>query len=477
MRKRNQKPITVPEVSLWTASEGSFRLSKSTRIVVLHGETLAKTAEILAEELLSAVGLLPEVVLSGSPRTGDIVLELEKQNNSEEYLLEIADTITVAGDKHGVIWGTKTLLQLAVQYGKDGLPKGRILDKPRFPLRGFMLDVGRKPFSLKTLESVVKGMSRLKLNDFHIHLNDNYIWLEDYEENPFDAYSGFRLESSVPGLTSKDRFYTKREFKAFVEWAAEYGVHITVEIDVPAHSLAFTKVRRELALGPKGRDADHFDINNPQSLAFVKEVLSEYLDGEDAVFKSCTVHIGTDEYSEKHTEAFRRFTDDLIRFVRDEKGYPVRLWGSLTARKGKAPVSSTDVEMNIWSDDWGRAGEMHALGFKLINILDKDLYIVPGANYYRDYLNTRYLYKKWQANRFNKEQFSEADPQILGGAYAVWNDLIDKRDNGLSEQDVIKRAFAAMPAMSEKLWGYAKEKSYRAFCRAAKCLFQAEHPS
>ena len=32
------------------------------------------------------------------------------------------------------------------------------------------------------------------MNDFQVHLNDNYIWVEDYGDNDFDAYSGFKLE-------------------------------------------------------------------------------------------------------------------------------------------------------------------------------------------------------------------------------------------------------------------------------------------
>ena len=109
------------------------------------------------------------------------------------------------------------------------------------------------------LQQVVKAMSWYKMNDFQVHLNDNLIPLENYSKagkDPMTAYSGFRLESDIKkggnggknkaDLTSKDVFYTKDEFRNFIKESRTYGVNIIPEIDVPAHSLALTKVRPDL---------------------------------------------------------------------------------------------------------------------------------------------------------------------------------------------------------------------------------------
>ena len=43
-------------------------------------------------------------------------------------------------------------------------------------------------------------------NNFHLHLSDNLIFLEDYatiDEAVENAYAGFRLESEIPNLTSE----------------------------------------------------------------------------------------------------------------------------------------------------------------------------------------------------------------------------------------------------------------------------------
>ena len=117
---------------------------------------------------------------------------------------------------------------------------------------GFILDVGRKTFTLDYLKQVVNQMSWYKMNDFQVHLNDNLIGLENVAD-PMSAYSAFRLESDVKAggnnglnqadLTNTDMFYTKDEFRAFIKESREMGIDIVPEFDTPAHSLAFTKVR------------------------------------------------------------------------------------------------------------------------------------------------------------------------------------------------------------------------------------------
>ena len=42
---------------------------------------------------------------------------------------------------------------------------------------------------------------------------------------------------------------------------------------------------------------------------------------------------------------------------------------------------------------------------------------------------------------------------MIGGAYALWNDSIDTRGNGVTDYDVFDRIYQPMSALSEKLWG------------------------
>ena len=74
-----------------------------------------------------------------------------------------------------IFLSTRSILQILKQNGTF-IEKGLVRDYPQYDVRGFMLDVGRKPISLDFLYEVMQNMSWYKLNDFQIHLNDNYIW-------------------------------------------------------------------------------------------------------------------------------------------------------------------------------------------------------------------------------------------------------------------------------------------------------------
>lgn len=475
----NPKPVVIPALREWLGASGVYRWQTGSRIVMNPNDavSLERTMQTFAQDLQCLFGKLPEVIAAtqDSLQPGDIfaILSCDDGLGAEGYLLEINDTLTIrANASSGAFWATRSILQLLRQNEAGTVPCGTARDYPRFPVRGFMLDVGRKPFSMDILYEIVKQMSWYKMNDFHVHLNDNYIQL-DKVKDPFSAYSGFRLESDIPGLTSKDLSYTKQEFREFIQFATLYGVNIVPEFDVPAHSLALTKVRPDLALGKKGLDADHLNLKNPDTLPFVKQLFAEFLQQDDPVFSGDVMHIGTDEYSEKYTEEFRKFVDEMIRFVRDDCGKTVRLWGSLTMRAGKTPVSSENVQMNIWSLDWSDPLEMYQQGFQLINIDDAHVYIVPAAKYYRDFLDLEYLYRRWTPNCFHNQEIPAGSPQMLGGAFAIWNDLIGDKDNGLTQLQVLERMTHALPVMAEKTWGMAQDHKFAAHRQYSKMIGNA----
>ena len=139
------------------------------------------------------------------------------------------------------------------------------------------------------------------------------------------------------------------------------------------------------------------------------------------------------------------------------KNRKMRMWGGLTRIKSDTEVRGDGVEINVWSKDWADPTEMYNLGFELIISLDSNVYIVPAAGYYADYLNAASLYANWKPNVFKSGNLNTTipagDPQMIGGAYALWNDSIDTRGNGVTDYDVFDRIYQPMSALSEKLWG------------------------
>jgi hexosaminidase len=343
------------------------------------------------------------------------------------------------------------------------VPKGIAIDYPQFAVRGFVLDCGRKFFSIDFLRNYVKFMSYYKMNDFHIHLNDNG-FKEFFGDNWDSTYAAFRLENDTyPTLTAKDGSYSKKDFIALQKLAEQYGVNIVPEIDVPAHSLAFAKAVPGIGSSIYGQD--HLDMDNPLTYQVIDNVFKEYLEGPDPVFRGKEVHIGTDEYAKKEAEKFRAFTDHYIRLV-ESYGKKARLWGALTHAPGTTPVKSENVTMNLWYNGYADPKEMMKQGYDAISTPDGWLYIVPAAGYYYDYLDVKKLYNQWTPNIVGNETFPKNSAKIRGGSFAVWNDHVG---NGITEKDVHHRVFPAMQVLAQKMWGgTTTAMSYEAFLAKSK---------
>ena len=448
---QNPCPQVIPALQQWKGGKGTLNLPAQGSIVINPSDetALKKTASILVEDLKELMGW-EYTITTGKAKKNDIYLSLsqpDEQLGKEGYTLSIMNKVSIeAPTTQGVFWGTKTLLQM-LHHQKAKLAKGTTHDWPEFPNRGFMLDVGRKFFTLDYLKEQIKVLSFYKMNEFQIHLNDN--GFPQFFENDWNkTYAAFRLESErFPGLTAKDGSYTKKEFTELQRMGMEYGVNIIPEIDIPAHSLAFAHYKPEI--GSKEYGMDHLDLYKEETYKFVDSLLDEYLSGEEPVFIGPDVHIGTDEYNKKEAEQYRYFTDRYLKYVASYGKTP-RMWGGLKWLPGKTPVQAEGVTVNAWSFDWVDPEISIQEGYKLINTCDTYLYIVPGAGYYREFLDHQWLYEKWTPWMMNRKQtLPVGTPGVLGGMFAVWN---DQCGNGISQQDVHYRSFPAIQVMAERMW-------------------------
>ena len=448
----NPKPFVVPELKQWTGKDGNFTPGKDTRIVCTsQNPELLRIARMFADDYQQMFGQTLSVA-QGKATSGDFVLSLsaDKKLGEEGYAIKITDRVAIsAPTPTGLYWSTRTLLQLAEQNQERSLPQGTIRDYPDYPLRGFMIDCGRKFIPMAYLQDLVKIMAYYKMNTLQVHLNDN--GFKQYFEHNWDkTYAAFRLESEIyPGLTARDGSYSKKEFIDFQKQAASNFVEIIPEIDVPAHSLALTHYKPEI--GSKEYGMDHLDLFKPETYEFVDALFKEYLEGDNPVFVGKRVHIGTDEYSNAKkdvVEKFRAFTDHYIRFV-EGFGKQAVVWGALSHAKGDTPVKSENVVMNAWYNGYADPATMIKDGYQLISIPDGLVYIVPKAGYYYDYPNEPYLYKEWTPAHIGKAVFDEKHPSILGGMFAIWNDHVG---NGISVKDIHHRIFSPLQTLSVKMW-------------------------
>lgn len=444
-------PQVIPALQQWKGGKGKLVLPRQGNIVLPASDEaeLKATADILAADLKEMFGW-EYTVRVGKPKKNEIFLSLtpaDAELGNEGYVMAFQRSADISAPTvKGVFWGTRSLLQI-LNTEKGALPKGVARDFPLFPNRGFMLDVARKFFTMDYLKQYVKIMSFYKMNEFQIHLNDN--GFPQFFNNDWNqTYAAFRLESTrFPGLTAKDGSYSKKEFTELQKLGMQYGVNIVPEIDIPAHSLAFAHYKPNIASQDYGMD--HLDLYKKETYLFVDSLLDEYISGDNPVFVGPDVHIGTDEYNKKEAEQYRYFTDRYLKYIA-KYGKTPRMWGGLKWLPGKTPVQAEGVIVNAWSYDWVDPEVALKDGYKLINTCDTYLYIVPGAGYYPDFLNGKWLYEQWSPWKMNRHQtLPEGTPGVLGAMFAVWN---DQCGNGISEQDVHLRSYPALQVLAERLW-------------------------
>ena len=443
----NLKPFVVPELTQWQGGEGQMQPSGQ---IVVASPALRSMAQTFCHDYTLLTGRQMSIATGNKAKAGDIVLRLKKDKalGSEGYRMAIATTcdITAATPK-ALYWGLQTVLQLSEQ--QPSLPCGSTVDKPQYAIRGFMLDVGRKFVPMPYIKKLARIMAYYKMNTLQLHLNDNG-FKQYFDDDWMQTPSAFRLEcDTYPGLAAKDGHYTKAEFRTLVKEAAAQFVDIIPEIDAPGHVLAFTQYKPSLASEKYGMD--HFDIFNPEVYTFMDNLFKEYLSGKDPVFAGKYVHIGTDEYSnatQELKEKFRAYTDRYLALI-ESYGKSPMVWGALSHADGTTPVRQKGVTMGLWSNDMADPVEMKRQGWKMISMTDWQTYIVPIADYYHDYLPLDNLYNTWTPRVFRNVTLEENDPCIVGGMFALWNDIYG---NGITVADMHDRIFPVLQVIADKTW-------------------------
>ena len=484
---KNARPVVVPEIQEWFSDSTTKLAENALSKVTYQADELRAVVDEFVADYKDFTGI-ELAVEKGEPKAGAFNFTFgapsgDKILGDEGYVMEIqSDRINVQSQSvTGSMYGMQTILQMT-KTETDGFPVGQMRDYPRFPVRGFMWDIARKPISLEMVEMAARTMRFYKMNDFQLHLSDNLIFLENYksdDEALEKAYAAFRLESGVKNeqtgesATAKDYFITKDDMRSFIQTQRSYGMNIVPEIDMPAHAVAFTRAFPDLAVmdatvttRPADRWAvDHLDLRNPKTMPFIKSIFDDYTTGANEVFDDETVvHIGADEFIIPNGRPlYCEFYNDLVPHLQANGNTP-RVWGSFDsswlAGGGTEPADGselcTGVQMDIWSLGWANPIRMHQKGFSLINILDSYGYMVPngggGRGAYGDYLNTESLYKNLDPNNFGGRVLPASDPQILGAEFAIWNDNIDTNACGLTEADEYTRFFDALPVYAENNW-------------------------
>lgn len=213
----------------------------------------------------------------------------------ESYTLDVNERQAVlrAATVVGVLRGLETLLQL-LEGDRAGFyfPAVSIEDRPRFRWRGLMLDIARHFQPMEVVKRNLDAMAAVKLNVFHWHLTED---------------QGFRIESKkfpkLHQLGSDGNFYTQEQAREVIRYAAERGIRVVPEFDLPGHATAWLVGHPELGSAPGPYTIERrpgiFEPTLDPTREEVYKFLETFFGEMAALFPDAYMHIGGDENTGK----------------------------------------------------------------------------------------------------------------------------------------------------------------------------------
>lgn len=241
----------MPQPSKVEPAAGRLMIDGSFRVALggYREPRLRAAASRLVQRLAVKTGIPLSSELESDAAEATLVLNCERAGETvqsvredESYQLDVTpqQARVTAPTPVGVLRGIETFLQLV---GRDAqgpsAPAVHIIDRPRFPWRGLMIDVARHWMPAEVLRRNMDAMAAVKLNVLHLHLTDD---------------QGFRIESKLypklHELGSDGHYYTQSEIGELVAYARDRGIRIVLELEMPGHSTSWYVGYPELASGP-----------------------------------------------------------------------------------------------------------------------------------------------------------------------------------------------------------------------------------
>lgn len=304
-------PLTIlPRPRSVTTTPKCYRLPRTVRIAASEQ---ASSALRPAVRILQDSGSVDHAIRVGDGDPADIRID-ERPNATEAYELSVTERgIDIAGGIPGIRHAAQSLIALlapevllAGSGAKPMLAHCEISDGPALAYRGVMIDVARHFMPLSWLRRLIRIAAFHKLNVVHLHLTDDQGWRMPIDTFPcLTEIGGQRRQTLVgaaPGTTydgiAHGGAYTKAELRALVAYAANYGITLVPEIDLPGHMVAAIAAYPEwgnasepLEVYPTWGISTDIINTRPATIEALKTILGEVMD----VFDSPYIHLGGDE--------------------------------------------------------------------------------------------------------------------------------------------------------------------------------------
>jgi hexosaminidase len=365
----------------------------------------------------------------------------------------------------GAFYGTRTVLQLLSQGPR--LPAGRAHDRSRYPERGLMLDIGRRPYPLRLLKAYVRELAYLKLNLLHLHLTDNERWAIASDSHPEVVTKGA---------------YSKAKIRKLLRIARRYHVRVVPEIEFPGHAGTIVAAHPgwELTPSPRPEAGYHsLDVSKPEVRGFVRDILREYL----PLFPGKYFDMGGDEYLtpseyslypqllldaqrrygseagvQDEINGFYNWIDEIVR----RHGKTLRAWPDQWAAGNVVQVSS-DIVADWWTDvsPVGQPAtltppQLLASGHRIFNAGWFPTYFTGDLGPINGDPDPGQAYESWSVNQFcsaeiggsqsHCTQVRAREPGNLGSSINVWD------QHQLTDAEIADALFPRLRMLAQKTW-------------------------
>jgi hexosaminidase len=369
--------------------------------------------------------------------------QIPKLGEDESYELEITEKKVnlTAFTTIGSMRGLETLLQL-LEGDKDGFyfPAVSIQDKPRFPWRGLLIDSARHFQPMEVLRRNLDAMAAVKMNVLHWHLTED---------------QGFRVETKkFPELHlqgSDGDFYTQEQIREIIKYAADRGIRVMPEFDMPGHATAWVVSHPEIASAPGPykieRQPGVFDPTLDPTNEKTYKLLEPFFAEMSALFPDAYMHIGGDENEGKqwaanpNIQAFMKkngfknqddlqqyFNRRILKFL-EKNGKIMMGWDE---------IFQPDIPKNIVIQSW-RGQEA------LAKVARQGNTGILSNGYYIDLMQPASDHYAVDPLPANTTLTAEEQKRVLGGEATMWSEWV-------SPETIDSRIWTRTAAIAERLW-------------------------
>lgn len=448
----NAQSNLLPQPKNVKFTSGNFLLKTSTIVQVKNNYPLLKRyLKSFTNRLQDRTGVfLNNPFIQDTSSNSCISINVKNHIDSlhlgmdESYAITVKkNTITLnANTNIGAYRGLETLLQLVQINGTNIFFRNvSILDSPRFPWRGLMIDVCRHWIPEHVIKRNIDAMAMVKMNVLHLHLTED---------------QAFRIEcKSYPKLHqlgNNGNYYTHEQIKSIVQYAKERGIRVIPEFDIPGHATSWAIGYPDLASEKNGTYEleTNYGVFNPTlnpSKEETYEFLSTFFTEMATLFPDEYMHIGGDENNGNEWNE----NSKIQNFMKDKdftnnhqlqayfNSRVLNILKSLNKKMiGWDEIYEDNIPKEIAIQSWRGKESLYKIA--------KDGY--PGLLSNGYYLDMAYHADKYYENEPLSADNNLTDTEkknILGGEAAMWSELVN-------EKTIDSRIWPVTAAIAERLW-------------------------